>query len=261
MEIAVIGATGRIGSSVVTMLRERGHRVRAASPSTGVDTITRDGLAETLAGADVVVDVIDSPTTKEGPATWFFATSTTHLLAAEAAAGVAHHVGLSILGADRVRSGYFRARLAQEVRVEESGIPYTILRAAPVFEDIEAVTRSPGVSVLRLAQVSLQPVATADVAATLARLCVGAPVNGPVELAGPERFSLDELARRVLRSRHDDRPVVADPRVPYLGAVLDQGDRSLLPHLCRASTRFDEWLGALQDAGREYDGVRPEVAS
>lgn len=248
MKIAVIGATGRIGSRVVTTLRnsglrDSGHRVIAASPGTGVDTITREGLSEAVSGADVVVDVTNSPNTQEGPATWFFSTSTAHLLAAERAAGVAHHVGLSILGADRVASGYFRAKLAQEARVKESGVPFTILRATSCFEYIAALAddNTDG-HVVRFAQVPVQPVAAADVAAAIAHLALSTPVMGTLEMTGPEQFLLCELARRILQAGHDRRKVVADAGAPYLGAVFDYGDRSLLPGLSIGTTRFEDWL-------------------
>ena len=256
MEVTVIGGTGRIGSRVVNRLRDHGHKVVAASTGTGVDTITGEGLNHALADADVVVDVINSPSTEEGPATWFFSTSTAHLLAAEKAAGVTHHVGLSVLGADRLTSGYFRAKLAQEARVKESGIPYTILRTTTFFEYIEAIaddaTDGP---VVRLAHVPMQPVAADDVAAAIAHLAFGPPVNGTLEMSGPEPFSLDELARRVLQAGQDKREVVADAHAPYLGAVLDYGDRALLPDLRVGSTRFEDWLKkknpALTGAGQE----------
>lgn len=243
MQVTVIGGTGRIGSRVVNRLRDHGHRVVAASPGTGVDTITGEGLGDAVAGADVVVDVTNSPSTDEGPATWFFSTSTAHLLAAEKATGVTQHVGLSILGADRVSSGYFRAKLAQEARVQDSGIPYTILRTTMFFEYVAAVaddaTDGP---VVRLAHVPMQPVAADDVAVALAHLASANPLNGTLEMAGPEQCWLDELARRVLGARRDERTVVADAHAPYLGAVLDYGERSLLPDLRVGTTRFEDWL-------------------
>ena len=244
MKITVVGGTGRIGARLVNRLRDSGHRVTVASPSTGVDTITGEGVREALAGTDVVVDVTNSPGVEEGPATWFLSTSTAHLLAAEKSAGVTHHVGISILGADRVASGYFRAKLAQERRVEESGVPYTILRVTSLFEYIAAVTvrAMPGPA-LRLPPVPIQPVAADDVTAAVAHLSLGTPVDGSIEMAGPEQFSLDDLARRILRAEHDQREVVADPHAPFLGAVLDYGDRSLLPDLRVATTRLDDWLG------------------
>jgi uncharacterized protein YbjT (DUF2867 family) len=255
MQVTVIGGTGRIGSRVVNRLRDHGHRVLAASASTGVDTITGEGLGDALAGADVVVDVINSPSTAEAPATWFFSTSTAHLLAAERAAGVTHHVGLSVLGAGRVSSGYFRAKLAQEARVQESGIPYTILRTTMFFEYVDAVaddaTDGP---VVRLAHVPMQPVAADDVAAALAHLAFGSPLNGTLEMAGPEQCWLDELARRVLGARRDGRTVVADAHAPYLGAVLDYGERSLLPDLRVGATRFEDWLDRQVPERHKIDG-------
>jgi uncharacterized protein YbjT (DUF2867 family) len=243
MQVAVIGGTGRIGSQVANRLRDYGHRVVAGSPSTGVNTITREGLGEALAGADVVVDVTNSPSADERRADWFFSTSTAHLLAEEKTAGVSYHVGLSILGADRMTSGYFRAKLAQEARVKESGIPYTILRATPFFEYIATIADdATDGSVVRLAHVPIQPVAAVDVAAAIAHLAFSTPVNGTLEMAGPEQFYIDELARRVLQAGRDTREVVVDAHAPYLGAFLDQGDRSLLPDLRVAATRFEDWL-------------------
>jgi uncharacterized protein YbjT (DUF2867 family) len=243
MQIAVIGGTGRIGSRVVNRLRDHGHQVVIASRSTGVDTITRQGLREALAGTDVVVDATSSPSTDEGPATWFLSTSTAHLMYEERAAGVSHHLGLSILGADRVGSGYFRAKLAQESRVRASGIPFTLLRTTQCFEHVESVAdaATDGANV-RLAHLPIQPVAAEDVAATIAQLAFSAPLNSTVDLAGPEVFFVDQLARRVLEARHDPREVVVDAGAPYLGAVLAPGDRSLLPDLRVSTTRLVDWL-------------------
>lgn len=243
MKIAVIGGTGRIGSKVVNRIRDYGHKVVAASPRTGVDTITREGLSEALDDVDVVVDVTDSRTTEEGRATWFFSTSTMHLLAEEKAAGVSYHVGLSILGADRMTSGYFRAKLAQEALVRESGISHTILRSTSFFESMATVAADAmDEHVVRLPPVPIQPVAADDVAAYLAHLVFISPGNDTLELAGPEQLSLDEFARRVLRADHDNRKVVADAHAPYLGAVFEHGDHSLLPDLRVAPTRLEDWL-------------------
>jgi uncharacterized protein YbjT (DUF2867 family) len=219
--------------------------VEPASRATGVDTITGTGLDRALARADVVVDVTNAPSTSEGPASWFFATSTAHVLAAEKRAGVAHHVGLSILGADRLDSGYFRAKLSQEARVKESTVPYTILRTTTFFEHIASITDdATDDDVVRLARVPIQPVAADDVAVAIAHLAFSTPLNSTVDMAGPEQFSLDELARRVLEARHDPREVLVDGGVPYLGAVLSQGDRSLLPDVRTGSTRFEAWLAS-----------------
>ena len=215
MKIAVIGGAGRIGSRIVNRLHGHGHHVAAASPTTGVDTITREGLDEALAGIDVVVDVTDSPITEEAPATWFFSTSTSHLLAAEKAAGVRYHLVLSVLGADRMTSGYFMAKLAQERRVKESGIPHTILRTTTCFETIEAIVDKATVgSEVRLAHVRVQPVAADDVAAAIAHLAFSPPANGTLEIAGPDQFPLDELARQLLETLGDDMKVIVDAGAP-----------------------------------------------
>jgi uncharacterized protein YbjT (DUF2867 family) len=247
MWITVVGGTGRIGSRVVQKLRllghDLGHDLVAASPSTGVDAITRDGLAEALAGAEVVVDVVGSPSTDQGPATWFLSTSIAHILAEEMRAGVGHHVGLSIVGADRIPSGYFCAKLAQEERVRASGVRYSILRTSPCFEQFTAITDAGTEGrAVRLPGVPVQPVAADEVAAALAHLAIGLPLDGIAEIAGPERMPLDEAARRMLSAERDPREVVTDPEAPYLGAVLDPDTRCLLPSLSLTTTRLDDWL-------------------
>lgn len=253
MQIVVAGGTGRIGSRVVNRLRDSGHLVVAASPSTGVDTISGKGLPEVLQGVTVVVDVIDSPTTEEARATWFLGTSTAHLLAAEKTAGVAHHVGLSILGADRVSSGYFRAKLAQEARVMASGIPYTIVRSTGFFESIASVYDGvSGDEVVRVPPVPIQPVAADDVASLMAHVALEAPLNAAVEMAGPQELELDDVVRRLQGA---GREVVTDPHALHLGAALDYGDRSLLPRLRVAPTRFEDWLCRQPAAGAPPGGV------
>ncbi len=243
MEIAVMGGTGRIGSRVVNRLRDHGHNVVAASPTTGVDTITRKGLSEALAGISVVVDVTNSPSIEEAPATWFFSTSTSNLLRAEEEAGVSYHVALSALGADRIASGYFKAKLAQESRVKASRIPYAILRTTTFFEFIDAVADdATHGSDVRLPRVQLQPVAADDVAAAIAHVAFSPPVNDTVEMSGPEQFTLGELASRLLEARRDKRKVVLDAHAPYMGAVFEPGDRSLLPAHRIGATRFEDWL-------------------
>jgi uncharacterized protein YbjT (DUF2867 family) len=244
MKIVVIGGTGLIGSKLVEKLREDGHKPLAASPDTGVDTLTGEGLAEALEGAQVVVDVANAPAWDDAAVMDFFRTASRNLLAAETAAGVKHHVALSVVGADRLpESGYLRAKVAQEETVKAGSVPYTILRATQFFEFIGRIADSSmnGDSV-HLPPVSVQPESADDVAAALADVAVNEPVNGIVELAGPEQFRLDELARRVLRAKNDPRPVTADVHARYFGAELD--DDSLTPgsNARIAPTRFEDWL-------------------
>jgi uncharacterized protein YbjT (DUF2867 family) len=244
MKIVVIGGTGLIGSKLVEKLREAGHDALAASPDTGVDTITGEGLAEALEDARVVVDVSNAPMWDDAAVLEFFQTSTRNVLAAEATLGVGHHVALSVVGTDRLlESGYFRAKLAQEEAIEAGPIPYTIVRATQFFEFIGRIADSnTDGETVRVPPVLVQPEAADDVAAALAVAAVGAPVNGTVELAGPERFRLDELTRRVLSATGDARRVTADGSVRYFGAELDDG--SLVPgdDARIAPTRFGDWL-------------------
>ncbi len=240
MKIVVIGGSGLIGSKLVNRLRQMGHEVVAASPNTGVNTITGEGLAEALAGAQVVVDVANSPSFEAKPALEFFETSGRNLLAAEAKAGIRHHLALSVVGTDRLlESGYFRAKLAQENLIKASGIPYTILHSTQFFEFIESIIRS-GVDgdVIRLSPALIQPIASDDVVAALADLAVGTPVNGTIEVAGPDQFPLNELARTVLAAKDDRRQVIADVHARYYGAELS--DLTLTPsdHPRFAPTRF-----------------------
>ena len=244
MKIVVIGGTGLIGSKLVAKLHEAGHEPLAASPDTGVDTFTGEGLARALEGAQVVVDVANAPVWDDAEVLDFFETTTRNLLAAEAAAGVQHHVALSVVGADRLQeSGYLRAKLAQEEAVKAGPVPYTILRATQFFEFIGRIadSSSDGETV-RLAPVLVQPESADDVAAALADVAVSEPVNSIVELAGPEQFRLDELARLVLRANNDARPVTADVNARYYGAELR--DHSLTPgrNARIAPTRFEDWL-------------------
>jgi uncharacterized protein YbjT (DUF2867 family) len=242
--MAVIGGTGLIGSKLVEKLREEGHEPLAASPDTGVDTITGDGLAEALEAAEVVVDVANAPVWDDAAVMDFFQTSTRNMLAAEAAAGVKHHVALSVVGADRLPdSGYLRAKVAQEEALKAGSVPYTILRATQFFEFIgRIIDSSMNGDTARLPPVLVQPEAADDVAAALADIAVSAPVNGIVELAGPEQFRLDELARRVLRANNDPRRVTADVHARYFGAELNE--HSLTPDSSPriAPTRFEDWL-------------------
>jgi uncharacterized protein YbjT (DUF2867 family) len=244
MKLVVIGGSGLIGSKLVSKLREDGHDPLAASPDSGVDTITGEGLAEALEGAQVVVDVANAPAWEDAAVLDFFRTSSRNLLAAEAAAGVGHHVALSVVGTDRLPdSGYLRAKVAQEEMVKAGPIPYTIVRATQFFEFIGRIAdSSTDGDTVRLSPALVQPEAADDVAAALADVAVDAPVNGIVELAGPEAFPLDELARRVLSANNDSRQVTADVHARYFGAELD--DRSLIPgdDARIAPTRFEDWL-------------------
>ena len=244
MKIVVVGGTGLIGSKLVEKLQEKGHAPLPASPDTGVNTITGEGLAEALEGAEVVVDVANAPAWDDDAVLDFFLTSSRNVLAAEAAAGVGHHVALSVVGADRLLgSGYMRAKIAQEETVKAGPVPYTILRATQFFEFIGRIADSSAIGeTIQLAPVLVQPEAAVDVAAALADIAVSEPVNGTVELAGPEQFRLDELARRVLHANNDLRQVTADVHARYFGAELD--DHSLTPgdDARIAPTRFADWL-------------------
>lgn len=244
MKIVVIGGTGLIGTKLVSRLREKGHEAVPASPNSGVNTITGEGLAEALAGAQVVVDVANSPSFEDKAVLEFFETSGRNLLAAEAAAGVGHHVALSVVGADRLPdSGYLRAKMAQERLIKASKIPYTILRSTQFFEFVNGIAQSGTVGqTIRLTSALLQPVVSDDVADALTGVTLGAPVNGTIELAGPEKIGLDELVRQYLRAKHDARQVVTDDNARYFGAVLN--DRSLTPgdNPIIGPTRFKDWL-------------------
>ena len=244
MKIVVIGGTGLIGSNVVRRLRAIGHETVAASPNTGVNTLTGQGLAEALRGAQVVVDVSNAPSFEDRAVMDFFQTSGHNLLAAEAAAGVGHHVALSVVGTDRLPdSGYFRAKVAQEALIKAAGRPYTLLRATQFFEFVEGIVQAGADGdVVRLSPALIQPIAADDVAAALADLAVAAPVNGTVEVGGPERFPLDELARTFLAARADRREVIADVHARYFGSALD--DRSLVAAAGAriGPTRLSDWL-------------------
>jgi uncharacterized protein YbjT (DUF2867 family) len=244
MKIVVIGGSGLIGSKLVRKLREHGHEVVAASPDSGVNTLTGEGLAEALKGAAVVVDVSNSPSWEDAAVMKFFETSTRNLLADEAAAGVGHHVALSVVGTDRLsESGYFRAKIAQEKLIKGSPIPYSIVHATQFFEFLKGLAdiSSDGDKV-RLPHVLFQPMAADDVASGVARIAVGPPVNGIVEIAGPEQFHVDDLVRRRLAAAKDPREVIADPKAGYAGAKLSE--RTLLPgdDAGRGETRFETWL-------------------
>jgi uncharacterized protein YbjT (DUF2867 family) len=244
MKIVVIGGSGLIGSKLVTKLGEQGHEAVPASPDTGVNTLTGEGLADVLAGASVVVDVSNSPSFEDDAVMEFFETSTRNILAAEAAAGVGHHVALSVVGTDRLsESGYFRAKIAQEKQIKDSSIPYSIVHATQFFEFVKSIAdAATDGNTVRLAPVLIQPIAADDVAQELDRIAVGPPLNGITEVAGPEQFRLDELIRQGLAARNDPREVIADPGGRYFGAQLTErilvpGDDAIL-----AETRFDDWL-------------------
>ncbi|MBX3719979.1 MAG: SDR family oxidoreductase [Parachlamydiales bacterium] len=244
MKIVVIGGSGLIGKKLVKNLRERGHEVVAASPSSGVNTITGKGLAEALAGAQIVVDVANSPSFEDKEAMEFFKTSGHNLLAAEAAAGVKHHVALSVVGTDRLlASGYFRAKMAQENLIKASKVPYTILRATQFFEFVSAIAQSATEGqMVRLSPALLQPVASDDVAAVLADIAVEKPLSSTIELAGPEPIGLDELVRLFFKATGDGRKVVTDVHARYYG--LELNDQSLTPgnNPRIGPTRFKDWL-------------------
>jgi uncharacterized protein YbjT (DUF2867 family) len=244
MKIVVIGGSGLIGKKLVTVLRQQGHEVVAASPSTGVNTLTGEGLAHALAGARVVVDVANAPSWEDNAVLAFFETSGRNLLAAEAAAGVGHHVALSVVGTDRLlASGYFRAKMAQEKLIKACPIPYTIVRATQFFEFVGGIAQSAtDGQTVRLPPALMQPISADDVAAGLAEVVVAAPLNGTVELAGPDPIRMDELARRFLIASRDPRRVIADPQAPYYGIPVN--DRSLTPGDCPrlGPTHFDDWL-------------------
>jgi uncharacterized protein YbjT (DUF2867 family) len=245
MKIVVIGGTGLIGSKLVAVLRERGQEVLAASPNSGVNTLTGEGLAPALAGAQVVVDLANSPSFEDAAVMKFFQTAGRNLLAAEATAGVKHHLALSVVGADRLPdSGYLRAKLAQEELIKNSGIPYTILRSTQFFEFMERVADSfsDGNSV-RVPPALVQPIFSNDVVAALADLVLGPPANRIVEVAGPEKIRFDELIRRVLANSKDARKVTTDAHARYFGTELD--DRSLVPEGNApriGATRLENWL-------------------
>jgi uncharacterized protein YbjT (DUF2867 family) len=244
MKIVVIGGTGLIGSKLVKNLSERGHDALAASPNTGVNSITREGLAAAMDGADVVVDVANAPSWEDQAVLDFFETSTRNLLAAEAAAGVGHHIALSIVGCERLPdNGYFRAKVAQENLIKASGRPFTLVRATQFFEFVGGIAQSSVVGdEVHLSPALIQPMASDDVAAALTDVVLAAPVNGTVEIAGPEAMPLDELVRRFFRATGDTRTVVPDVHARYFGDVLD--DQSLTPgHNPRlGAIHFEDWL-------------------
>jgi uncharacterized protein YbjT (DUF2867 family) len=250
MKIVVIGGSGRIGSNVVRRLITQGHDPVPASPATGVDTITSEGLADVMIGADVVVDVANAPVWDDDAVLKFFTTSTRNVLAAERDAGVSHHVAVSIVGADRLPdSGYLRAKVAQEAEIEAGGIPYTILRSTQFFEFLAQTIESgaEGDSV-RLSPGLMQLVAADDVAATVTDLAIGAPVGGRVELGGPEALGIDDWARRLFAATGDERTVVADPHARYFGTELKGGELTPGDGARIGAIDFDTWF-ATQSQG------------
>src|SRR5947209_1959461 len=244
MKIVVIGGSGLIGKKLVKNLRQQGHEVVAASPSLGVNTVTGEGLAQALAGAQVVVDVANAPLWEDKAVMEFFEKSGRNLLAAEAAAGVGHHVALSVVGTDRLlASGYFRAKMAQESLIKASPIPYTIVRATQFFEFVGSIAQSAtDGQTVRLSPALMQPIVSDDVAAAMADVAVEEPLNGTVELAGPEPIRMDELIRRFLAATGDARAVVTDSGARYYG--IEVNDQSLTPgaNPRLGPTRFADWL-------------------
>jgi len=244
MKIVIIGGSGLIGKKLVNNLRQRGHEVVPASPSSGVNTITGEGLAAALVGAQVVVDVANAPWWEDKAVLEFFETSGRNLLAAEATAGVGHHVALSVVGTDRLlASGYFRAKMAQETMIKASPMPYTIVRATQFFEFVGAIAQSAtDGQTVRLPPALMQPIVSDDVAAAMADVAVEKPVNGTVELAGPEPIRLDELVRRYLSANRDARKVTTDVHARYSG--IEVNDQSLTPGKSArlGPTRFEDWL-------------------
>jgi len=252
MKIVVIGGTGLIGSKLVALLRQRGQEVLAASPDSGVNTVTGEGLPQALAGAQVVVDVANSPSFEDAAVMKFFETAGHNLLAAESAAGVGHHVALSIVGADRLPdSGYLRAKVVQENLIKGSGIPYTILRSTQFFEFggsiADAATDG---NTVRVPDALIQPIVSDDVVSVLAELTLGPPLNGTVEVGGPERLKFDAFIGRVLSAKNDKRKIVSDLHARYFGTEL--GEESLVPvgKARIGQTRYDAWVGRSRPSGR-----------
>ena len=244
MKFVVIGGSGLIGSKLVAKLREQGHEAFAASPNSGVNTVTGEGLAGALKGASVVVDVSNSPSWEDAAVLNFFETSTRNLLSHETTAGVRHHVALSVVGTDRMlTSGYFRAKIAQENLIKASSIPYSIIRATQFFEFVKGIADfSTQGNTVRLPSALIQPMAADDVASAVGKVAMGAPVNGTVEVGGPEKFRLDELVRQGLTAWKDPREVVADPHASYYG--VEVSERTLVPDdgAQLSQTRFADWL-------------------
>jgi uncharacterized protein YbjT (DUF2867 family) len=259
MKISVIGGTGLIGSKLVRRLRDNGQEVVAASPDSGVNTLTGEGLADALKGASVVVDVTNSPSWEDAAVLKFFETSTRNLLDFGAAAGVRHHIALSVVGTERLlESGFFRAKLAQENLIKASSIPYSIIRATQFFEfGKKLADLSTEGNQVRLPTVLFQPMAADDVASAIGRIAMSSPVNTTVEIGGPEQFRLDELVRRDLAARKDPRDVISDPQARYYGIKVSE--RTLLPNddARLGATRFEDWL---RQAPKQAPKTRPQSA-
>jgi len=259
-KIVVIGGSGLIGSKVVAKLHEHGYEAVPASPASGVNTLTGEGLAEVLQGASVVVDVSNSPSFEDTAVMNFFTTSTGNLLRYEASAGVGHHVALSIVGSDHLPdSGYMRAKVAQEKFIKESSIPYSIVRATQFFEFWRGIADSATEgNMVRLPSVAFQPVAAEDVATAVSKVATGSPLNGTIELAGPEQFRFDEFIRRGLSARNDPRDVIADPHARYFGTELRE--RSLVPENAAlfGEIRFEDWLN---QSASQTPRTRPEATA
>ncbi len=259
MKIVVIGGTGLIGSKLVNKLSEKGHDAIAAAPNTGVNTITGEGLAEVLTGASVVVDVSNSPSWDDAAVLKFFETSTRNLLTHEAAAGVKHHVALSVVGTQLLaESGYFRAKIAQEKLIEKSSTPFSIVQATQFFEFLKGLADISMIDgKVHLPHVLFQPMAAEDVATGVAKVAVGPPVNGIIELGGPEQFRVDDLVRRRLASLNDPRQVIADPNAVYSGAKLSE--TTLVPgkNARLGEIRFETWL---TQPAAQIPSVRPQTA-
>jgi uncharacterized protein YbjT (DUF2867 family) len=251
MKIVVIGGTGLIGSKLVGKLREAGHELVAASPKTGINAVTGEGLAEALSGAQVVVDVANSPSFADRDVLEFFETSSRNLLAAEAVAGVRHHVALSVVGADRLPdSGYMRAKFAQEKLIKGGRIPYTILRATQFFEFIDSiVATSVDGDTVRLSPALIQPIAADDVVAALADIALGSPVNGKVVVGGPESIPLDKIAGEALAARGDRRRIIADVHARYFGTELDDSSLVAADNARIGSIRFQQWISSTAGRG------------
>jgi uncharacterized protein YbjT (DUF2867 family) len=252
MKIVVIGGTGLIGSRLVAVLSKQGHEAVAATPKSGVNSVTGEGLAQALKGASVVVDVTNAPSWEDGAVMKFFETSTHNLLTQGAAAGVGHHVALSVVGSERMLdSGYFRAKVAQENLIKASSIPYSIVRATQFFEFVNGIADfSTDGNKVRLPSVLIQPMSADDVAGAVANVALGPPVNGMVEVGGPEKFRLDELVRTGLAAHNDPREVVADPHARYYG--IEVIERTLVPedNARLGATRFESWLAQSAEAAK-----------
>lgn len=246
MKVVVIGGSGLIGSKVVSKLREQGHEAVSASPNSGVNSLTGEGLAEALQGASVVVDVSNSPSFEDAAVLKFFVTATSNLLAAEEEAGVQHHVALSVVGTDRpllLGSGYIRAKMGQETLIKASHVPYSIVRATQFFEFGNGIAAAATVgAAVRVPPVLIQPMAAEDVATAVARTALGKPLNGVTEVGGPQRLRFDEFIRRGLEARNDPREVVADAKARYFGAELGEGTLLAGDDAKRSETRFEDWL-------------------